>query len=370
MRGALDLPWFFVGSGKVTPISRVCVHRSVPLTGNFIAHSRHTSRYPSPMSTEWSFPAELQPRQGDWQFALDAALDAVVALRAEIPEDAFTAQILGTERTGHAVAIGQDGLLLTIGYLITEASSIWLTTNQGTALAGHPLAYDQATGFGLVQALGNLGVKGLERGTSASCAVGDPVIVAGHGGRRHALKAAVFAKREFAGYWEYVLDEAIFTVPAHPQWGGSALIGTDGRLLGIGSLLVEEKHDGETVQGNMIVPIDELEPILGDLLSRGASRQPPRPWLGFYMTEIEDHLAVAGLVVEGPADRAGMQVGDLVLEVAGERVAGLADLFRRVWRLGASGVEVPLTVVRRGELQRVTVRSANRSDFLKKPRLH
>jgi len=322
------------------------------------------------MATEWAFPAELQPQPEDCDFALDAALDAVVALRAEIPEDAFTAPILGTERAGHAVAIGNEGLLLTIGYLITEASSIWLTTNQGQFLAGHPLAYDQATGFGLVQALGRLEVKGLARGASASCAVGDSVIVAGHGGRRHALKAQVFARREFAGYWEYVLDEAVFTAPAHPHWGGSAVIGADGSLLGIGSLLVEEKHQGDTVQGNMIVPIDALQPILGDLLRFGRVNRPPRPWLGLYSTDIDKQIAIAGLVAGGPAERAGLKVGDRVIEVAGERIGGLADLFRRVWALGAAGVEIPLTIVRRGEPMHVAVRSADRNDFLKKPRLH
>ncbi|TAN56089.1 MAG: serine protease, partial [Betaproteobacteria bacterium] len=239
------------------------------------------------MPSEWSFPAELQPNPQDLGFDLDAALDPVVALRAEIPEDAFTAGLLGTERAGHGVAIGNDGLLLTIGYLITEASAIWLSTNRGAVVAGYTVAYDQATGLGLVQALGQLGVRGLERGSSANCAVDDEVIVAGHGGRRHALKASVFAKREFAGYWEYLLEEAIFTAPAHPHWGGTALIGGDGKLLGIGSLLVEEKHDGETLQGNMVVPIDLLEPILDDLLKYGRANRPARPWLGLYTTEVE-----------------------------------------------------------------------------------
>ena len=324
----------------------------------------------SSMPTQWSFPAELQPDPQSWRFDLDAALDAVVALRAEIPEDAFTAPILGTERAGHGVAIGNESLLLTIGYLIAEASSIWLTTNRGAVVAGHSLAYDQNSGLGLVQALGPLGVRGLERSSAASCAVGDEVIVAGHGGRHHALKATVFARREFAGYWEYVLDEAIFTAPAHPHWGGTALIGADGRLLGIGSLLVEEKLDGETLQGNMIVPIDVLEPIFDDLRRRGRADRPPRPWLGLYTTEIERHLAVAGLAPGSPADKAGLAVGDLVLEVAGERVSGLADLFRRIWRLGAAGVEVPLTLARRGESLHLIVKSADRNDFLKKPRLH
>ena len=146
---------------------------------------------------DWAFPVEMRPRPEDWRFDLDAALDAVVLVRTEIPEDAFTASILGTERAGNGVVIRDDGLILTIGYLITEASTIWLATNKGTVVQGHPLAYDQVTGFGLVQPLGKLDVKPMARGTSASCRVGENVVVAGYGGPGHALKATVFAKREF-----------------------------------------------------------------------------------------------------------------------------------------------------------------------------
>jgi S1-C subfamily serine protease len=318
----------------------------------------------------WAFPKGVQPQQDELRFDLDSALDAVVHLRSEIPEDAFTASILGTERAGNGVVIRDDGLVLTIGYLITEARSIWLTTNSGLAVAGYPLAYDQATGFGLVQPLGRLGVSALPRGSAASCATGNDVIVIGHGGRAHALKAKIIAKREFAGYWEYVLDEALFTAPAHPLWGGTALVGMDGRLLGIGSLLVEEALDGKQAQGNMIVPIDLLEPILDDMLKLGRSSRAPHPWLGMYAAEAGAQIVVGGLAKDGPAHRAGIRQGDMVLEVAGQRVSSLADLFRRIWRLGAAGTEIPLTLAREGSLLNVRLQSVDRSDFLKKPLLH
>ena len=320
-------------------------------------------------SLNWAFPAELQPSASELQFDLGRALAAVVMLRAEVPEDAFTASILGTERTGSAVVIRDDGLLLTIGYLITEAESIWLTTNDGTALGGHPLAYDAVTGFGLVQPLGRLDAPALGRGAAATAKVGDEAIVIAHGGRSHALKARIIAKREFAGYWEYVLDEALFTAPPHPEWGGAALVATNGELLGIGSLLVQHALDGEPVQGNMFVPIDLLTPILDDMLKFAGPVQPPRPWLGMYTAELEERLVVSGVARGGPAESAGVRLGDVVLEVAGERVTGLADMFRKVWRLGPAGVDVALTVARDRELSRLQVHSADRSDFLKKPPL-
>lgn len=316
------------------------------------------------------FPENVQPRAEALRFDLEAALDSVVMLRAEIPEDAFTAGILGTERIGNGVAIREDGLILTIGYLVTEAERIWLTTNSGRVVAGYPLAYDFVTGFALVQPLGKLGVPMLERGSTATCSAGDDVIVIGHGGVPHTLCAKVLAKREFAGYWEYVLDEALYTAPAHPQWGGTALVGQDGKLLGIGSLLVQEPIEDQPVQGNMFVPIDLLDPILDDLLRQGQAARPPRPWLGMYTTEAQGQLVVAGVANGGPADRAGIRQGDMVQDVGGARPTSLADFFHKVWQLGEAGVEVPLTLSRKGAAMRLRIRSADRSAYLKKPRLH
>ena len=321
-------------------------------------------------SGNWAFPASLQPSADEAKFDLASVLDSVVLLRAKIPEDAFTASILGTERAGNGVVIRDDGLVLTIGYLITEAESIWLTTNRGAVVQGHALAYDQSTGFGLVLPLGSLGVRPLERGSPATVDTGDEVIVIGHGGRAHSLKAKIVAKREFAGYWEYVLDEALFTSPAHPQWGGAALVGEDGRLLGIGSLLVQESVGGKTVDGNRFVPTDLLAPILDELLTLGRAARPPRAWLGIYATEMDGDLVIGGLAPGGPAERAGVKLGDLVLEVGGERVAGLAAMFRRIWSAGPAGSEVTLTLSRRGASSKIQIRSADRNDLLKKPRLH
>jgi S1-C subfamily serine protease len=320
-------------------------------------------------STRWAFPPSLQPTQSEVGFDLKSAFDSVVALRADVPDDAFTAPILGTDRAGSGVVIGADGLVLTIGYLITEAATVWLTTNDGAVLQGHPLAYDFATGFGLVLPLGHLGLPPFERGTAATVEADDDVYVLGYGGRAHALKATVFAKREFAGFWEYLLDTALFTTPPHPEWSGAALLDEDGRLVGIGSLLLQERNGDAAVDGNMFVPVDLLEPVLDDLVRTGRTAQPPRPWLGMYTADRDGRLLVNGLAAGGPAERAGVHAGDIVIAVAGERVASLAELFRQVWRQGPAGTEIALTLARDGAPVYVRVPSGDRNDFLRKPSL-
>ncbi len=320
---------------------------------------------------EWEFPKGVQPKPDAMGFDLDRALSSVLALRSEIPEDAFSASSLGSERAGNGVMIGADGLVLTIGYLITEAASVWLVSAAGTATPAHVVGYDQVTGFGLVQALGRLGVPPIELGSSAGARVGDQVIVAGEGGRAHALTAHIVGKREFAGYWEYLLDEAIFTAPPHPSWGGAALIGGDGTLCAVGSLLVQEAEGaGRRQDGNMFVPIDLLPPILDDLMRFGKVDRPPRPWLGLFATDAEGALVVAGLASDAPAVRAGVRVGDVVLKVADAPVADLAAMFRRIWSLGQAGTVIPLTISRDGAEFSLTVESADRNAFLKSPGLH
>ena len=312
-----------------------------------------------------------RPIPEECAFDLNTTLDCVVSLRSQIPEDALTASVLGTERAGHGVVIADDGLVVTIGYLTTEAESLWITTNEGVTVPGHVVGYDQETGFGLVQSLQPMGTPSMELGDSGALRVSDKVIAAGHGGPDHAIKTVVMAKREFAGYWEYVLDEALFTAPAYPNWGGAALIGKDGKLLGIGSLLVQQiTESGEQSGANMIVPIDLLKPILDDLRKYGKRNAPARPWLGFLVQEISHHLVVSGIYDDCPADLAGLQVGDVIREVDGEPVSGLANLFRRIWSSGEAGVEIPLTIMRDRESTSVIVRSTDRADCLKSASIH
>ena len=323
-----------------------------------------------PSVSDWKVPSAVQPKLEDYGYDLERALSCVVGLHATIPSDAFTADTLGTERAGNGVFIRGNGLVLTIGYLVTEAENIWIALSDGRSVPGHVLGYDQESGFGLVQALAKLDVPTLPIGDSAAAALGERVVIGGFGGRQRSVAARIVAKQEFAGYWEYVLDEAIFTFPAHPNWGGTALISSAGKLIGIGSLQLERAREGKNEYLNMIVPSDLLTPVVDDIRKFGRVNRPVRPWLGLYSTEIEDKVVVVGIAPKGPAARAEIKTGDVVVAVKGDRVSTLASFYRKVWALGNAGVEVPLTLYREGATFDVRVNSSDRAKFLKGPRLH
>jgi S1-C subfamily serine protease len=298
---------------------------------------------------------------------IDPILRSIVTVRSSIPDDAFTAATLGTLREGSGVVIRDNGLVLTIGYLITEAEEIWLTSHDGRVVPAHAPAYDQETGFGLVQALGRLGLPALQFGDAAKAKVGDPVMLAD--GIGQCVQANIVAKQEFAGYWEYLLDEAIFIAPAHPSWGGAALIDSSGKLLGIGSLRLEMSADEEREEINMVVPINLLPPILDDLLTSGQPNKSPRPWLGVFSAESNGKVMIVNVAEDGPADRAGLREGDIISDVRDGEVDGLANFYRKLWESGPAGTEVPMRIVRNGRDAWLRVKSADRRSFLRKPQL-
>ena len=322
-----------------------------------------------PSLTEWKVPPANQPRASDYGFDLDQVLTSVVGLHSIIPTDAFSADSLGTERAGNGVLI-DDGLVLTIGYLITEAEAVWLHLGDGRVVQGHALGFDSESGFGLVQALGGIDLAPLPLGSSAAAQIGDRVVLGGAGGRTRSVASQIAARQEFAGYWEYLLDDAIFTQPAHPNWGGTGLISNRGELIGIGSLQLEREREGKSDYVNMIVPIDLLKPVLEDLRKFGRVNRPARPWLGMYSTEIENKVVVVGISAKGPAARAELKAGDVILAVKGEKISGQAQFYRKLWSLGAAGVDVPLTIYHEGVTFDVVLASTDRAKLLKAPRLH
>ena len=293
-------------------------------------------------------------------------LSAVVRLSAAVPPDARTAPTLGTTRHGNGVVIDSDGLVLTIGYLILEAMSVIVEGPDRKPILANVVAYDHETGFGLVRAIKPLAAKPLRLGASSELDEGEPALIVSSGGVAGTRPVRTVSRREFTGYWEYLLESAIFTSPPHPDWSGAALVGRDGKLLGIGSLLVPDATSDEPSKpGNMFVPIDLLKPILGDLLADGRAQRQAKPWLGMISVENLGRIAIARVAPDGPAYKAGVQPGDIVVRVAGKDVATLSELYRNVWNMGAAGADVPLTVMREGSLHDITVKSGNRYDYLR-----
>ncbi len=313
----------------------------------------------------------VQTEQHEFPNAVRQALPSVVSLRSIVPDDAYTADILGTERTGYGVIIRKSGLILTIGYLTAEAETIWITTSDGQALPGHVIAYDFETGFGLVQVLARVDLPAIPIGRSGAAKIGDEVVVAGGGAEPQIVAAKIVARQAFAGYWEYAIDDALFTFPAHPHWGGTAVINLAGELIGIGSLLVQSAgEDDDADDINMVVPVDLLEPRLESLLTTGRADDEARPWLGVFATEVSDQVVIVDVAARGPADQSDVGQGDVVLAVGGVQVEDLGDFYRRVWALGPAGVDVPLLISRDGDTMTIHVRSADRNSFLKAPMTH
>jgi S1-C subfamily serine protease len=312
----------------------------------------------------------MRPSARAQAFDLEAALDSVVVLHARVPEDATTAKTLGNPRLGNGIVIGEDGLVLTIGYLITEADEVTLITNDGRYVPAHALGQDSVTGFGLVQALEPLHLPAMPLGDSRDLAAGDAIILAGGGGLAHAMAGRLIARAPFAGYWEYMLKEALFTGPSHPHWSGGGVIGPTGELMGVCSLQMNQQTPhGDAPLINMSVPIELLPPILDDL-SRGEPVRVPRPWLGVISQEVDAAVVIVNVSDGSPAARAELHPGDIVLAVGERPVATLAEFYTALWALGPAGVVASLRLQREEDVFDVQVRTVDRAARLKKRRFN
>jgi S1-C subfamily serine protease len=297
---------------------------------------------------------------------LDDMVAAVVRIKTFINSDGSTVSSLGREREGSGIVIDENGLVLTIGYLMMEAHAAEVITNTGRTLPASVVGYDHGTGFGLLRTIEPLKIKPLAFGKSADVKAQDPQLVASYGGAAMVLPVHVASRRVFAGSWEYMIEGAIFTSPPHPAWSGAALISREGKLIGVGSLIVGDANgEGEHSPGNMFVPIDGLMPILGDLLASGQVSGPARPWLGVNAQESQGSLVVSRVIAGGPAQKAGIKRGDIIVGVSGEHTRTLPEFYRRLWATGTAGATVPLDVKQDGETRRIAVPSANRMDHLK-----
>ena len=298
--------------------------------------------------------------------SLEELVSAVVRIKTHINPDGQTVQSLGREREGSGIVIDEESLVLTIGYLMVEAHAAEVTTNAGRTVPATIVGYDHETGFGILRTIQPLKIKPFAFGRSTDVQVNDPVLIASGGGPNMVGPARIAAKREFAGNWEYLLDVAIFTTPPHPNWSGAALISREGKLLGVGSLIVGDSGgDGSGKPGNMFVPIERLPPILGDLIADGRVASAGRPWIGVAAEDSRGNLVVGRVTPGSPAEQAGIRRGDEIVGVAGEAPRSLADFYRKIWATGAAGSTVPLDVRQGGEKRRIDVKSINRLDNLK-----
>jgi S1-C subfamily serine protease len=290
---------------------------------------------------------------------------SVVKLTVKTVPDARSARSLGPEREGTGVVIDSSGLVLTIGYLVTEADTVELATADGRKFPANVIGYDNATGLGLVKSLQPLPIKPVDLGESSIANLRDLVLIVGYDG---VAPAYIVSKRPFVGYWEYLLDEAIYTAPATVNWQGAALLSREGKLLGIGSLAVGDAIGKGAVPGNMFVPIDTLKPVLGDFIANGRATTKPRPWLGITSQEVQGKVIITRVTDEGPAADAGLQAGDIIVGLGGQSLSGQADFYLRLWKSGDAGVEVTLDVLKGSKVEAVKVKSINREQhFRSKP---
>lgn len=293
-------------------------------------------------------------------------VDGIVKLSIKTLSQARTADTLGTEREGTGVVIAADGLIVTIGYLVLESESILVLTPDGRVFPAVVVGFDHATGFALVRATPGVAQHPLALGDSSELQEFEQVMAVTHPGVGGLTAAYVVSRRRFTGYWEYMIDDAIFTAPPRFDHSGAALLDRAGRLVGIGSLWVGDAlNTGVAFPGNMFVPIDLLKPILEELVTHGRRQAPARPWLGIYSEEVENHVVVTRVLPDTPAAQAGLRRGDVILGVGGQSIGGQGEFYQRLWGCGPAGEDVVLHVLRSKTVQQIKVRSADRLAYLR-----
>ncbi|MEO5699050.1 MAG: S1C family serine protease [Casimicrobiaceae bacterium] len=296
---------------------------------------------------------------------------AVVKVEARAVPDARSNATLGAEREGTGVVIGADGLVLTIGYLVVEAEEVRIIDSRGGTHSAKLVGYDHPTGLALLRPVDRVDIAPVALGDSAALGEKSPVMIVNYQGTADVTLAFVVSRRPFTGSWEYALDNAIFTAPPASRWSGAGLFGSDGRLLGIGSLVVRDVIKGDaTLPGNMFVPIDVLKPVLDDLVRAGRRAGPARPWLGISADEVQGRLFVTRVSPEGPAAKAGISTGDIILGVGRDGVRTQADFYRRIWASGNAGMDIPLRVLHDLDVLDVQVRSIDRTEYFSPRTMH
>ena len=341
--------WSFLASGLVVSLAALPVV-AAPVVG--VAGQNHAAA------------AQMEAHKS----ALTRANAAVVGVEVTAVDDARSIATLGLNRRGSGVLIGDDGLVLTIGYLILEADRVDLVVG-GKRVPARVVAYDLATGFGMVRALAPLGLQPVPLGASAAISGDEPLLVASGGDSGGFSLARLVSRRAFSGYWEYHIDGALVTAPARTDHSGAGLFNAAGELIGIGSLIVSDAggRDSPAQRGNMFVPVDLLKPILSELMARGASPGSTRAWLGLNCVEYAGQVRVLRLSNDSPAEDAGVLPGDAIVAVDGTAVADLASLYKTLWKGERADREVVLEIRRGATTLRLQVQAVDRMRTLMRP---
>jgi serine protease Do len=299
--------------------------------------------------------------------ALARASAAVVGVRVIAVEDARSIATLGRARQGTGVVIGDDGLVLTIGYRILEADRVELVLDGPRVMPARVVAYDLASGFGLLQPLAPLRLPSVQLGDSSALSSDEPLMIASGGEAGDLSIARMVSRRAFSGYWEYHIDGALFTTPPRTDHSGAALFNANGELLGIGSLVVMDAlGPGQPrMAGNMFVPVNLLKPILPELRTRGATRASTRAWLGLNCVEVDGMVRVVRITPESPAEDAGVLPGDQIMRIDDVRVDGLEGLYKALWQDGAER-EITLVIRRSGAEQVLKAKAQDRMKTLRR----
>ncbi len=290
----------------------------------------------------------------------------IVKLSIKAIAGARSADTLGAEREGTGVVIDASGLILTVGYLIIEAGSILAMTPDGGIYPAAVVGFDHASGFGLLRTQASAAKQPLKLADSSKLNTLQSVRIAAHADAGGVSPACVSSRRRFTGWWEYMIDDAIFTAPPRGEHSGAALLDDDGALLGIASLWVSDTlATGVAFPGNMFIPINLLKPILNDLTTHGKRQSASRPWLGIYTEDVEGHVVVTRTLPDGPADRSGIKRGDIILGVAGHSIGDQSEFYERLWASGQAGDDVTMHVLHDKKVKHFVVYSADRTDYFK-----
>ena len=291
---------------------------------------------------------------------------SIVSVRSTVPAEARTASSLGVRREGNGVAINENHIL-TIGYIVIESESIEIGLSDGRRLPAKLVGYDHTSGFGIIKSVIPLKMPHLQLGNSDNINSEQDLLILPSPNRGAGSIVRSVSRRPFTGWWEYFVENPIYTTPANGLWAGAPILTENGEIVGIGSLFVSESVPGVPSPGNMSVPINLLKPILEDLISSGRRKSKVQPYLGISSDDSNDQVIVTRVSDAGPAFQAGIKPQDVIMAINGSQVSNLKSFYQKLWKSGEAGITIELSVLRKGTIMNFKVKTVDRLDYFFKP---